>query len=409
MMNENLAPIKPNAGNEKNPKNFVGRKEISQCALEMLNNGQNILITDPRRMGKTFWMKAFAEEQKDKLRVVFIDYEPVKTADQFLHNTINELSKYKGIPERFIKAVKTFFEEVDPTLTFGPLSLKTSVRASGKTPIETMEILLDSLDKAIGDEEEGKPMVIAMDEVPDAIMNIIKSGSTEEANILMHSLRSLRGRCKNIHRIIAGSIGFHHVLKAANMTTKVLNDLNVLKFGPLEPSEAEELAQRLAKGIERKIDKSVIDEMVGETDGFPIIIQKLFDMMRPDGKESFKGSEITKEEYRKCLEKYFHSDDDSLGIKHYTERINIFYGNNISLAHTILRIMANADGALSRNELREKVKGMKKGGFDERVYLEVYDDLIGDHYLEERDKNGETVISWRYQVIKRIYKQSERL
>ena len=59
-----LEPIEPQPGSDRDPANFVGRAAITSQARKRLQVGANLLLTDPRRMGKTFWMHTFAAREK---------------------------------------------------------------------------------------------------------------------------------------------------------------------------------------------------------------------------------------------------------------------------------------------------------------------------------------------------------
>ena len=59
-----LEPIEPQPGSDRDPANFVGRTAITSQARKRLQVGANLLLTDPRRMGKTFWMHTFAAREK---------------------------------------------------------------------------------------------------------------------------------------------------------------------------------------------------------------------------------------------------------------------------------------------------------------------------------------------------------
>ena len=58
-----LEPIEPQPGSDRDPANFVGRHEVSTRARHRLQVGAHLLLADPRRMGKTFWMHAFAAQE----------------------------------------------------------------------------------------------------------------------------------------------------------------------------------------------------------------------------------------------------------------------------------------------------------------------------------------------------------
>ena len=405
-------PINPNPGNNKDPKNFVGRVEISSRACEMLDAGQDILISDPRRTGKTFWMKTFKETEQ-KYRFIYIDYQGSASSKDFLSETVKGISECLSLPEKFKKNITNLFDFVEVEAGIGVFKLKTAVKKAGKSEMDIMENLLTKLDEELENQKDERPLVIEMDEVPDALIEIAeKEGKEgkEDALILMQKLQKLRRSSRNIRWIIAGSIGFHHVLNRIGTTTAVLSGLNTLKFGPLKPEEAKELVSRLALGINRKITDDVAAEIVKETDGFAIFITKLFDMMRPGSDvNTGKGSIISKSEYQGRLEEYILDFDDSRDATHYVQRIDDYYGDKTKLAKTILKYMAVVDEWIFITELENAIKSSSKKGFDREAFIDTLHSLVSDHYLDEWKEGGKKVVAWRYKIIKRIYIEREEL
>ena len=110
-----LKPIVPNPGAERDPGNFVGRSETTSRAMDMLDAKQNILLSDPRRMGKTFWMQTFAAHLNagKKYKAIFVDYQGVNSTEEFLTKTARELSIYSDLPTRFMNRLKALFDNVD--------------------------------------------------------------------------------------------------------------------------------------------------------------------------------------------------------------------------------------------------------------------------------------------------------
>ena len=107
-----LDPIVPQPGSDRDPAHFVGRVETTTRARERLAAGANLLLTDPRRMGKTFWMHTFAAQEKG-FRCYVIDYESVSTVEDFLIRTGEELVKNKALPENALRSLKKIFDNVD--------------------------------------------------------------------------------------------------------------------------------------------------------------------------------------------------------------------------------------------------------------------------------------------------------
>ncbi|MCL2137811.1 MAG: hypothetical protein FWH40_09925, partial [Coriobacteriia bacterium] len=88
---KHVAPIQPQPGNADDPVDFVGRRDVDEYALQRLRSGSNLLLTDPRRMGKIYWMKHLCAIT-DEYRPVYIDYEGVTSSEGFLIKTASSLN-----------------------------------------------------------------------------------------------------------------------------------------------------------------------------------------------------------------------------------------------------------------------------------------------------------------------------
>lgn len=161
-----LDPIVPQPGNDRNPAHFVGRAETTTRARRRLGAGANLLLTDPRRMGKTFWMRAFAARENG-FRCYFIDYEGVHTVEGFLIRTAEALVEGGRLPSKGLRKLKTIFDNCDIELS-GPLTIKSYHRRT--SPHVLLANVLGTLDGSGGG---GVPLVM-MDEVPMAVDNIVK-------------------------------------------------------------------------------------------------------------------------------------------------------------------------------------------------------------------------------------------
>ena len=158
-----LDPIVPQPGSDRDPAHFVGRVATTTRARERLTAGANLLLTDPRRMGKTFWMRTFAAREKG-FRCYILDYEGVSTVENFLIRTGEELVKNEALPEKGIRSLKKIFGNVDIELS-GPITIKTYHR-----PTSPHRLLADAL-KTLDEDTSGIVPLVMMDEVPLAIYN----------------------------------------------------------------------------------------------------------------------------------------------------------------------------------------------------------------------------------------------
>lgn len=66
------------------PNDLVGRDATVDEMRQLLARGVDIVINDPRRMGKTCLLDRFAHLTTAPWTTVKIDYEGVATADEFL-------------------------------------------------------------------------------------------------------------------------------------------------------------------------------------------------------------------------------------------------------------------------------------------------------------------------------------
>ena len=413
-----LKPIVPNPGSERNPRNFVGRSETTSDAMDKLNAKQNILLSDPRRMGKTFWMQTFAEHlnASNQYKAIFVDYQGVDSTEEFLTKTARELWKYRSLPSKFMKRLEALFDNVDVKVSVKALELKKAVRSSQKPPIAIMEDLLKQFDDDLADDKKEVPLVVFMDEVTDAVLSIARKGGETEANNLLQRLRHLRGSTGNIRWILAGSIGFHHVRTAIKASDDIVNDLDPLKFGPLAYSDARQLAQRLALGIDRPIVKEAIESVVAMTDAFPSLIHKLFDMMkRHDGDgRSAAGSTIDAAEVKQRLGRLIDDADQSRDVTHFVTRIDKYYGQNTDMAFKILDYMAQIPDwtpfhVLKAAMLKTAMKDESVSEFRQNMFAAAFNNLCDDHYLIEQKTDSSLNVAWRYGILKTIYRRRRRL
>jgi len=376
----------------------------------MLHARQNILLADPRRIGKTYWMQTFAQlpEVTDRFRVVWIDYQGVNSTEEFLNKTAEALAKYRRLPEKFLTRLAALFDGVEASGKIGVVELKKSFLKAHETSVTIMESLLTELDEDIAAEPKIIPLVIEMDEVPDAVLEIAKR-SKDEAGNLLRRLQHLRKTAKHIQWIMAGSIGFHHVLAKTGATTSVVSDLEDLPFGPLSPDDARELATRLALGIKRPaITPEALAAVVEQTSAFPSLIQKLFAMMQYDSHGTSTAKlPIEAEEVAQRLEDFIEDRDQSRDVTHYLTRIPTYYGKDTALAFRILDFMGRQVDPVSFTDLEAAMAA--KRGFDRGRFVATYDNLRDDHYLIEHHTSAGPEVDWRYQVIKVIYTRRQKL
>jgi len=369
-----VEPIPPQPGSSIDPSHAVGRRQVTEVARRELLRDNNLALTDPRRMGKTVWLDLFCADPGPGLSAVKVDYEGVKTTEEFLTRTLTALRAFSSLPKRARAGLTAFFDGWE--VGVGPLSVKPAL--AHKSKLEMLTLAVDAVADAMPEETR---LVIAMDEVPMAIDNISSNEGADAAGQLLQTLRTLRRNQPKLGWIVCGSIGFHHVLRRCRVTEGVINDLVNLPLGPFTDIEARELAHRLTLGIERPATMDVTDLLAQRAGHIPFLIHALAHQL-----EDMGTGPLTQADVERAFDDFVHDRDASRAITHLVTRLDQ-YGDRASLAERVLDLIA-LQGATPDVGL----VGMGDLG-------SVVDDLVDDHYLT-RTADG---LAWRYEVLRIVW------
>ncbi len=379
-----MRPITPQPGNDRDPENFVGRVATTARARERLKAGANLLLTAPRRMGKTFWMLSFAAREAG-FRPYFIDYEGTNTVEEFLSKTVNALLESSDLPTKTRKVLKTVFKNIKSVGVPGILTIQPYHRAT--SPHKLLQEILITLD-----DQEGLIPLILMDEVPMAIEAIGKNEGQEAARALLQTLRAIRQANPNISWIVAGSIGFHHVLTLVDATSGELYDLEPLRLELMPSEESQELASRLLLGINIQPEAAVVAELIAVGGGMPAIQHMVVSSLK---QRLSAGTALGPQEVRECFEDSIDSQDEFRWLMDIDKRISFYYGQRTELAERVLCT------ALSSEHRWLKITDLSQEAElpQQQELTKIINILCDDHYLEIRGKS----VRWRYPVFQYIW------
>lgn len=107
-----MEPLLPQPGSTIDPRNAVGRRATTTRACDELRRGNNLGLTDPRRMGKTVWLDLFCADPGDGLAAVKIDFEGVRTSEEFLLRAVATLAAHRSLPSQAASKLKALFDGV---------------------------------------------------------------------------------------------------------------------------------------------------------------------------------------------------------------------------------------------------------------------------------------------------------
>jgi AAA+ ATPase superfamily predicted ATPase len=146
------------------PEHFCNRELETDKIISAIENGRDLTLISPRKMGKTGLIYHVLNQKqiKEKYYTVYCDiYQTCKLSDfvtVFGNAVINQLEK---TPEKILKKIKRFFSGLAPSFSFNPITFQAEIDFKIVNPQEA-EKTLQQIFALI--EDSKKPVVIAFDE-----------------------------------------------------------------------------------------------------------------------------------------------------------------------------------------------------------------------------------------------------
>jgi len=175
---------------------FCDRKAEIELLQKHITNGRNIVLSSPRRLGKSGLIHHFFKQPKIKknFNTFFVDIYATKSLEEFVYELSKavqkQISKQKKWYDRFFDIFKTlrFAFKLDSNTGEPSFELKLG---EIKAPQSTLDELFEFF------ESEKKPCIVAIDE----FQQIAEFNETNIEALLRTKIQ----QCKNTHFIFAGS------------------------------------------------------------------------------------------------------------------------------------------------------------------------------------------------------------
>lgn len=323
-------------------EDFFGRTKEVSLAHRYLNERQSLLLSAPRRIGKSsLAKKLLADKESQNWKCVYIDLQGIATKEAFLRKLINSFSG-AGLMQKARKKVRDFIEftfKITEGVEFGPLKIDLNHPAQ----LESMyNMLSDSF-------EYDDDTLIVIDELPLFLGKLMEDDgkNRDEVEFLLNWFRSLRQH-ENSHLrwLFCGSIGLRNFTNHYRMS-QAINDLVDLNLGEFPENEARGLILALTKSYNLEMDNEVIKKTLDILQWpIPYFIQLLIDrviskLYKPHGKTKVKIEDIQMAFDELTNSDYFITWDERLAE----------YSDLEYLARLILDSVAISNTGLSKDEL----------------------------------------------------------
>lgn len=371
--------ITPQTGGSPDPADVIGRDDLILKIVADCRRGNNHLLNDPRRMGKTSLLIRLCNAPGPRVIAVKVDLESASTVDEVVFRILRAVTCHSRLTHRIKDIASRYLETVAAAV--GPVKLGAVARTTGAQ--QALKSCLEAIEAKLDDDEI---LIIALDEITIAAHNLARRDSNQ-CDQLLQTLRHLRNdEHRRVRWILSGSIGFHHVLRHANLTEGLINDVATVELGPLEAEYAKELLTALLAGIGREPEPEVIDHLIRRTDGIPFILHHVAHRL------AGRSGKVSVNEAEEALSTWLRDRGKSSATTHLVSRVSTYYGKEAELAESILDHQARYDTPITLDEILAQ-----QPDADPVTVRWVVDALVDDHYLDN------STLQWRYPLLRETW------
>lgn len=341
-----MEPLKPKTGSPAEGDGyFFYRESVINKIHEKINNKENILISAPRRIGKSSILKYLANNPKDNQIIKYMIVQSADSGDNFYKKVLNALiidNEIYKLTEQLIKklslSVRAYVSKVTGINTKG-MKLSENEKLNYYELVSRILLELSKHEKQI---------ILIFDEFPDAVANIL-AYSKQGAISFLQQHREFRELYSDssLLFIYTGSTGLKNVVRKIGHS-HLINNLVEIKMPPMRYDEALEFIQRLVLYRQKKIpdfilSKVVIDYIIQKITWLlpyyiQIIIEEIYD--------GFNQKEINKNSVDKAIETILKYDSSySEYFENWHSRLKTAFGHkeDYKLAINILNTIAIQD------------------------------------------------------------------
>ena len=386
-----------NPGGRLNTEDIIGRDNEIARYWRVLER-QGLVISAERRIGKTHIVLKMREECRSEFLPFYQDLEAVHSVADLvrsIYQLIEHSSKASpGVRTRIAKWSGLFPKKI------AGVDLPTTDNA--------WQVLLNEafndLFRVAGD----RVVLMLWDEFPLMLHNLQRKEGPDSAIKLLDFLRALRHDSSDRLRFLfTGSIGLHLVLRslrAEGNANDPVNDMLSLTVPPMTREDTCNLASALLE--ETRAAPAGIPELASriasEVGGFPYYVHHVVDQIHQLRRQP------DLQDVSAAVDSLIYDSHDPANLNYYVHRLSSYYSEgDRSLALIVLDTLAGQATPTPTPKLVNLCRHLDPSLADERIreHLTV---LAQDHYIEPKKCAGGVAYDFRWQLVKRWWKETRQ-
>ena len=386
-----------NPGGRLNTQDVMGRDNEIARYWRVLER-QGLIISAERRIGKTHIVLKMRDECRSGYLAFYQDLEAVHSlADliRSIYSTVQQsLSTLPGLKAHFAK-----WSALLPGKIAG---------VDLPTGDSTWQVLLSEAFDDLISIADDRRILMLWDEFPLMLHNLQRREGPDAAIQLLDYLRALRlARADRLRFLFTGSIGLHLVLRSlrkAGNTNDPVNDMLSLTVPPLADQDTCNLAAALLENTCAAPAQipGLASRIASEVGGFPYYVHHIVDQIEQLRRPA------TLEDVSSSVDNLVYAAHDPANLNYYLTRLSSYYDDDErSLALVVLDTMAGLSSPTPVPELLNLCKHRDPSLADEQL-REVLTVLAEDHYIERRKCVGGAAYEFRWQLVKKWWKETRR-
>jgi len=351
---------------------FYKRDKLILNLWEKLKKGQNVLISAPRRIGKTSVMLYMKQNPIKGYQVIYLIIESVNNKNEFFRKLVHEIyaklnngNKFTSIMRKLRKS--TLIKSIGPDgIAFEKKDIDYYLE---------LKNIISQLD--LKDEK----LLIMIDEFAQTVENIMQDENDSNAINFLESNRDIRINpeiSKKIQFIYAGSIGLENIVSHLN-SISAINDLLPFPVNPFTEEDAKDYILNYALQETRfQFQKEQIDYFLKKIEWLnPYFINILLDEIEDICKEQNQNN-ITE---KIIDEAFLHALQKRIYFEHWHTRLRKAYKKeSYNFSKEVLNL-ASTNTSLNINEILNIAVGL---GIADN-YKDILNSLVYDGYINNID------------------------